>query len=203
MQQELDMTVQRGSAQEQSLQASLTQTQKEREQLQFELQHARSALESHASEREYMQSEASSLQQALQTQAREAQQAQQAHESWVTRSQHQVRQHQDRDLVQPVNHCDIPCSASYRRQYPCSWQADRVKYLCCQEEEMKGLQDSHQELQQQLTGQVEWWRGQVDDLKAQLRGEATRVLDLQKKAYTAKMAQEAAAQVVLQSPMLQ
>lgn len=68
---------------------------------------------------------------------------------------------------------------------------------------MKGLQDSHQELQQQLAGQVEWWRGQVDDLKAQLRGEATRVLDLQKKAYTAKMAQEAAAQVVLQSPMLQ
>ena len=35
----------------------------------------------------------------------------------------------------------------------------------------------------------------MDDLKAQLRGEATRVLELQKKAYNAKMAQEAAVQV--------
>ena len=46
-----------------------------------------------------------------------------------------------------------------------------------------------------MGGQLEWWRGQVDDLKAQLRGEATRVLELQKKAYNAKMAQEAAVQV--------
>ncbi len=57
------------------------------------------------------------------------------------------------------------------------------------------MQVSHQELQQQLEGQLEWWRQQVDDLKAQLRGEATRVLELQKKAYNAKMAQEAATQV--------
>lgn len=57
------------------------------------------------------------------------------------------------------------------------------------------MQVSHEELRQQAEGQVEWWRGQVDDLKAQLRGEATRVLELQKKAYNAKMAQEAATQV--------
>ncbi|DBB01920.1 hypothetical protein WJX77_010809 [Trebouxia sp. C0004] len=150
-QQELNMTVQRNTAQEQSLQASLSQSQKEREQLHFELQQARSALESHASDREYMQSEASSLQQALQRQTREAEQAQQVHDSWMTRFQ-------------------------------------------AQEEELKALQHSHQKLQQQLEGQVEWWRGQVDELKGQLRGEATRVLDLQKKAYNARMAQEAATQ---------
>ncbi|KAL0044678.1 hypothetical protein WJX82_005253 [Trebouxia sp. C0006] len=63
-----------------------------------------------------------------------------------------------------------------------------------QEEELKALQGSHQKLQQQVEGQVEWWRGQVDELKVQLRGEATRVLDLQKKAYNARMAQEAATQ---------
>ena len=85
------MTTQRSAAQEQSLQASLFQNQKEREQLQFELQQARSALESHASDREYMQSEASSLQQALQRQTREAEQAQQVHDSWMTRFQAQVR----------------------------------------------------------------------------------------------------------------
>ena len=66
-----------------------------------------------------------------------------------------------------------------------------------QEEELKALQGSHEKLQQQLEGQVEWWRGQVDELKVQLRGEATRVLDLQKKAYNARMAQEAAAQALL------
>ncbi len=66
-----------------------------------------------------------------------------------------------------------------------------------QEEELKALQGSHQKLQQQLEGQVEWWRGQVDELKVQLRGEATRVLDLQKKAYNARMAQEAATQALL------
>lgn len=59
------------------------------------------------------------------------------------------------------------------------------------------MQGSHQKLQQQLEGQVEWWRGQVDELKVQLRGEATRVLDLQKKAYNARMAQEAATQALL------
>ena len=64
-----------------------------------------------------------------------------------------------------------------------------------QEQELRALQVSHEELQGQVGGQVEWWRGQVDDLKAQLRGEATRVLELQKKAYNAKMAQEAAVQV--------
>ena len=85
------MTTQRSAAQEQSLQASLLHNQKEREQLQFELQQARSALESHASDREYMQSEASSLQQALQRQTREAEQAQQVHDSWMTRFQAQVR----------------------------------------------------------------------------------------------------------------
>ncbi len=85
------MTTQRSAAQEQSLQASLLQNLKEREQLQFELQQARSALESHASDREYMQSEASSLQQALQRQTREAEQAQQVHDSWMTRFQAQVR----------------------------------------------------------------------------------------------------------------
>lgn len=85
------MTTQRSAAQEQSLQASLLHNQKEREQLQFELQQARSALESHASDREYMQSEASSLQQALQRQMREAEQAQQVHDSWMTRFQAQVR----------------------------------------------------------------------------------------------------------------
>ncbi len=58
------------------------------------------------------------------------------------------------------------------------------------------MQGSHQKLQQQVEGQVEWWRGQVDELKVQLRGEATRVLDLQKKAYNARMAQEAATQVI-------
>ena len=57
---------------------------------------------------------------------------------------------------------------------------------------MKRLQSSQQEAQQQM----EWWRGQVDELKGQLRGEATRVLELQKKEYNAKMAQEAAAQVM-------
>lgn len=57
------------------------------------------------------------------------------------------------------------------------------------------MQASHEELEGQVGGQVEWWRGQVDELKAQLRGEATRVLELQKKAYNAKMAQEAAVQV--------
>ena len=56
---------------------------------------------------------------------------------------------------------------------------------------MNRLQGSEREAQQQ----VEWWRGQVDELKSQLRGEATRVLELQKKAYNAKMAQEAATQV--------
>ncbi len=66
-----------------------------------------------------------------------------------------------------------------------------------QEEELKALQGSHHKLQQQLEGQVEWWRGQVDELKVQLRGEATRVLDLQKKAYNARMAQEAATQALL------
>lgn len=59
------------------------------------------------------------------------------------------------------------------------------------------MQGSHQKLQQQVEGQVEWWRGQVDELKVQLRGEATRVLDLQKKAYNARMAQEAATQALL------
>ena len=68
-----------------------------------------------------------------------------------------------------------------------------------QEQELRALQASHKELQGQVGGQVEWWRGQVDDLKAQLRGEATRVLELQKKAYNAKMAQEAAVQVHLTS----
>lgn len=58
---------------------------------------------------------------------------------------------------------------------------------------------SHEELQGQVGGQVQWWQGQVDDLKAQLRGEATRVLELQKKAYNAKMAQEAAVQVQITS----
>lgn len=67
--------------------------------------------------------------------------------------------------------------------------------LLCQEQELKRFQNSHQESKQQLEGQNEWWRGQVDDLKAQLRGEATRVLELQKKAYNAKIAQEAATQV--------
>lgn len=38
----------------------------------------------------------------------------------------------------------------------------------------------------------------MDELKAQLRGEATRVLELQKKAYNAKMAAEAAEQVQFQ-----
>lgn len=90
-QQELDRTTQHSAAQEQSLQASLLQSQKERDQLQFELQQARSALESHVSDREYMQSEASSLQQALQRQRREAEQAQQVHDSWMTRFQAQVR----------------------------------------------------------------------------------------------------------------
>lgn len=85
------MATQHNAAQEQSLQASLFQNQKEREQLQFELQQARSALESHASDREYMQSEASSLQQALQRQTRETEQAQQVHDSWMTRFRAQVR----------------------------------------------------------------------------------------------------------------
>lgn len=57
------------------------------------------------------------------------------------------------------------------------------------------MQASHEELEGQVGGQLEWWRGQLEDLKAQLRGEATRVLELQKKAYNAKMAQEAAVQV--------
>ena len=61
------------------------------------------------------------------------------------------------------------------------------------------MQASHEELEGQVGGQVEWWRGQVDELKAQLRGEATRVLELQKKAYNAKMAQEAAVQVHVNS----
>ena len=63
--------------------------------------------------------------------------------------------------------------------------------VTCQEQQLKSMQSNHAEAQQQL----EWWRVQVDDLKAQLRGEATRVLELQKKAYNAKMAQEAATQV--------
>ena len=64
-----------------------------------------------------------------------------------------------------------------------------------QEEELRAVQASHEELEGQVGAQVEWWQGQVDELKAQLRGEATRVLELQKKAYNAKMAQEAAVQV--------
>ena len=64
-----------------------------------------------------------------------------------------------------------------------------------QEQELRAVQVSHEGLRQQVEGQVEWWRGQVEELKAQLRGEATRVLELQKKAYNAKMAQEAATQV--------
>ena len=60
---------------------------------------------------------------------------------------------------------------------------------------MWSLQQSCQELKQQMDSFVGSWRGQVDDLKAQLRGEATRVLELQKKAYDAKMATEAAHQV--------
>ena len=60
---------------------------------------------------------------------------------------------------------------------------------------MWNLQQSCQELRQQLDSSVGSWRGQVDELKAQLRGEATRVLELQKKAYNAKMAREAAEQV--------
>ena len=68
-----------------------------------------------------------------------------------------------------------------------------------QEQELRALQASHEELQGQFGGQGERWRGQVDDLKAQLRGEATRVLELQKKAYNAKMAQEAAVQVQFSS----
>ena len=63
--------------------------------------------------------------------------------------------------------------------------------MICQEQQLKSAQSSHAEAQQQL----QWWRVQVDDLKTQLRGEATRVLELQKKAYNAKMAQEAATQV--------
>lgn len=64
-----------------------------------------------------------------------------------------------------------------------------------QEQEVWSLQQSCQELRQQLDSFVGSWRGQVDELKAQLRGEATRVLELQKKAYDAKMANEAAQQV--------
>ena len=78
----------------------------------------------------------------------------------------------------------------------CCCQKASSALVSGQEEELKALQDSHQKLQQQLEGQVEWWRGQVDELKVQLRGEATRVLDLQKKAYNARMAQEAATQVI-------
>ena len=60
---------------------------------------------------------------------------------------------------------------------------------------MQSLQQACQELRQQLEASVGSWRGQADELKAQLRGEATRVLELQKKAYNAKMAREAAEQV--------
>ena len=65
-----------------------------------------------------------------------------------------------------------------------------------QEQKLRSLQVSHEELQQQAQGQSEWWQGQVDELKGQLRGEATRVLELQRKAYNAKMGQEAAVQAI-------
>lgn len=72
----------------------------------------------------------------------------------------------------------------------------RSCYLwCLQEQEAWVLQQSCEELRQQLESSEASWRGQVDELKAQLRGEATRVLELQKKAYNAKMATEAAEQV--------
>lgn len=90
MQIELDSTLQRSSAHEHSLQTSLVGTQKEQQQLQLELQQAKSALESYASEREYMQSEASSLQQALHTQKQETQHAQQACDTWMANAEQQV-----------------------------------------------------------------------------------------------------------------
>lgn len=90
MQNELDSTLQRTSAHAQSLQGALADIRKEREELQFALQQARSALESRVSEREYMQSEASSLQQALHKQTQETQQAQQACDTWMTNARQQV-----------------------------------------------------------------------------------------------------------------
>ena len=127
MQNELDSTLQRTSAHAKSLQGAVANIQKEREELQFELQQAKSALESHASEREYMQSEASSLQQALHKQTQETQHAQQTCQTWMTNARQQVSEELQMPLsCQVIDKCLKPwCVISPSRQYaapqcPCS-----------------------------------------------------------------------------------
>lgn len=107
MQRELESRDQHAAALQQlvqSLQTGIAGAQQEQQQLQIQLQHARSALDTGTSEREYLQAEAISLQQALQVKSNAALSQQEMIESMSAQLQSKVRSVRD-EWVQEKQTC--------------------------------------------------------------------------------------------------